>query len=79
MQLHTAIRLQVSKSNLFYSETRGTRSKTGNNMQTIMLIRLAPENELRYVIGVIQQYVGDIHATDLLNNTLRYAGVNTSE
>ena len=26
----------------------------------IMLIRLAPENELRYVIGVIQQYVGVI-------------------
>ena len=65
MQLHTAIRLQVSKSNLFYSGTSETRSKTGNDMQ-IMLIRLAPENELRYVIGVIQQYVGDIHATDLL-------------
>ena len=57
MQLHTAIRLQVSKSNLFYSETSETRSETGNDMQ-IMLIRLAPENELRYVIGVIQQYVG---------------------
>ena len=26
----------------------------------IMLIWLAPENELRYVIGVIQQYVGVI-------------------
>ena len=57
MRLHTAIRLQVSKSNLFYSETRETRSKTGNDMQ-IMLIRLAPENEVRYVIGVIQQYNG---------------------
>ena len=44
MQLHTAIRLQVSKSNLLYSETRETRSETGNDMQTIMLIRLAPEN-----------------------------------
>ena len=41
----------------------------------IMLKRLAPENELRYVIGVIQQYIGVIHATDLLNNV----GVNTSE
>ena len=29
------------------------------------------ENELRYVIGVIQQYVGVIRLTDLLNNTLR--------
>ena len=29
-------------------------------MQTIMLIRSAPENEVRYVIGVIQQYNGVI-------------------
>ena len=57
MQLHTANRLQVSKSNLLYSETRETRSKTRSDMQ-IMLIWLAPEHEVRYVIGVIQQYVG---------------------
>ena len=54
MQLHTAIRLQVQVM-VTYSTRRQmkARSKSGNTMQ-IMLIRLAPENELRYVIGVIQ-------------------------
>ena len=76
MQLHTAIRLQVSKSNLFYSETRET-SEWNRKWYANYANTVGTENEVRYVIGVMQQY--NRSNTWQTYETTRYIGVNTSE